>query len=403
MGETAYRFASLGGLVVMLALAYALSENRRGISLRVVLWGLALQLALVLIVIRTGPGRWAFRAVDVAFAQVLSFSDSGAGFVFGKLTSDPSYGALVAFQVLPIVIFVSSLSAILYHLRVIQRVVGGMAWAMQRTMGISGAESLSAALFVFTGIECVTAIGKYVERMTRSELFVVMTAFLATIASSVMAAYVSFGVSAGHLLAASLMSAPAAVVIAKIMVPEAEEPVTRGHVRFEPEVRTLNLVDAAATGAGQGVALAINIGAMLIAFVALVALANFVLTRITGYSLQQVMGWAFSSFAAVMGVPRGEWLRVGELLGIKTVLNEFLAYQEMQRMVAEGLLSQRAVVISTYALCGFSNFGSIAILIGGLSGVAPIRRGEVAALGIKALVAGTLACFMTACYAGMFA
>jgi len=401
MSDLGYRLVSFGGLFVMLGIAYALSENRRAISLRVVAWGLALQLILVLLVLYTWPGKWLFDGVEKVFGGILSFSNEGAKFLFGSLATEPSYGAFVAFQVLPIVIFVSSLSAVLYHFHVMQKVVGAMAYVMRRTMKISGAESLSAALFVFMGIECVTAIGKYVAKMTRSELFVVMTAFLATIAASVMAAYVSFGANAGHLLAASLMSAPAAVVIAKVMIPETGAPVTAGDVKFDPEVGTLNVVDAAATGAAQGVVLAFNIAAMLIAFVALVAMVNFVLQWATGRTLQEVFGWAFSGLAAAMGVPRGEWLRVGQLLGVKTVVNEFLAYKQMQEMVAQGLLSQRAVVISTYALCGFSNFGSIAILIGGLGGVAPERRSEVAALGIKALIAGSLACFMTACYAGM--
>jgi len=393
-----YRFVSFCGLLVMLGLAYVLSEKRRSVRPRVVLWGLALQLVLALFVLKTGPGGWLFRGVDRLFARILAFSTEGAGFLFGDLAvRAPTYGAFVAFQVLPVIIFIASLSAILYHLRVIQAVVRGMAWIMHRTMKISGAESVAAALLVFMGIESVAAVGKYVERMTRSEVFVVMTAFLATIASSVMAAYVGFGASAGHLMAASLMSAPAAIVIAKIMVPETQAPVTAGRVEFEPEVKTLNVVDAAATGAVEGVKLALNIGAMLIAFVALIALVNFLLEWATGCTVQQIFGYAFSGFAALMGVPRGEWLQVGELLGIKTALNEFLAYERMQGMV----LSERARTIATYALCGFANFGSIAILIGGLSGVAPRRRAEVAGLGIKALIAGTLAAFMTACYAGM--
>ncbi len=398
VGSMRYRFVSFCGLLVMLGLAYALSEKRRAIKLRPVVWGLVLQLVLAVFVLKTGPGAWLFGRVDRLFGRILAFSTEGAGLLFGDLAvSVPTYGALVAFQVLPVVIFVASLSAILYHLGIMQAVVRGMARVMQRTMRVSGAEAVAAALLVFMGIECVAAIGKYVGRMTRSEIFVVMTAFLATIASSVMAAYVKFGASAGHLLAASLMSAPAAIVIAKVMVPETEVPLTAGRVEFEPEVKTLNLVDAAASGAADGVNLAINIGAMLIAFVALIALVNFVLDWATGCTLQQLFGYAFSGFAAVMGVPRGEWLQVGELLGIKTALNEFLAYQRMQGMV----LSERARIIATYALCGFANFGSVAILIGGLSGVAPGRRGEVAGLGIKALIAGTLAAFMTACYAGM--
>jgi CNT family concentrative nucleoside transporter len=395
-----YRFVSFLGLLGMLVLAWALSERRRAISPRVVLWGLGLQLALALFVLRTRPGQWLFEAVNSFFAGILTFTNEGAKMLFGDLVrAIPAPGeAYVAFQVLPVIIFVASLSAVLYHLKVIQVVVRAMARLMQWTMRISGAESVASALLVFMGIESVAAVGKYIARMTRSELFVVMTAFLATIASSVMAAYVMFGAEAGHLLAASLMSAPAAIVIAKIMVPETEVPLTAGRVEFEPEITTVNVMDAAASGAAQGVKLAINIAAMLIAFLALVAMVNYVLEAVSGLTLQELFGYVFAGFAAAMGVPEGEWLAVGKLLGIKTVLNEFLAYQEMQGMAE---LSERARTISTYALCGFANFGSIAILIGGLSGVAPERRGEVAALGIKALVAGTLAAFMTACYAGI--
>jgi CNT family concentrative nucleoside transporter len=335
---------------------------------------------------------------------LIACSDEGAAFLFGQLTKDPSYGAVVAFRVLPIIVFVASLSAVLYHLGVIQAVVRAMAWVMQRTMKTSGAESLSAALFVFMGIESVTAIGQYIARMTRSELFIVMTAFLATIATSVMAVYVGYGAAAGHLLAASLMSAPAAVVIAKIMIPETEQPLTAGRVEFRPEIGTVNVIDAAATGARDGVNLAITIGAMLLAFVALIALVNLVLQWATGgHTLQEMLGWCFSPFAIVMGVPKGDWLHVGQLLGWKTVLNEFYAYERMHVMITAGELSPRAVTISTYALCGFANFGSLAILIGGIGGVAPNRRADVVSLSIKALIGGTLAAFMTACYAGILA
>jgi len=399
-----YRFVSLFGLVAMLGLAWLLSEDRRRINGRVVAWGMALQLLIVLLVLRTPPGQSLFRHVDRVFLGLVSFSDAGASFLFGRLTHDPAYGALVGFHVLPIIVFVASLSGVLYHLRVIQAVVRGMAWVMRRSMKISGAESLAAALFVFMGIESVTAMGAYISRMTRSELFVVMVAFLATIASSVMAAYVSFGVSAGHLLAASLMSAPAAVVIAKIMVPERETPVTAGDVRFEPEVTSVNVIDAAAAGAGEGVRLAITIGAMLLAFVGLVAMVNAILAWATGgHTLQEILGWLFCPFAALMGVPARDWLEVGQLLGLKTVLNEFLAYESMQKMVAAGQLSPRATTIATYALCGFANLGSLAILIGGISGVAPDRKRDVAALSLRALAGGTLAAFVTACYAGILA
>ncbi len=256
---------------------------------------------------------------------------------------------------------------------------------------------------MFLGIESVTAIGEYVKKMTRSELFVIMTAFLSTVATSVMGAYVEFGAEAGHLLAASLMSAPAAVVIAKVMVPEREEPVTAGDVRFEPELTTHNVLDAAANGAAQGVQLAINVGALLIAFVGLVHMANFVLESTVGMPLNTIFGYAFAPFAAAMGVPWEDVLEVGQLLGRKTVLNEFMAYQRMQEMVEAQKLTERAHTISTYALCGFANFGSIGILLGGLRGVAPDQSHEVAGLALKALLAGTLAAFMTACWAGILA
>ena len=398
-----YRFVSFLGLVGMMAIAYALSEKRSAIKLRIVTWGLGLQLLLAVFVLKTPPGDWLFGAAKGVFGGLISSSNEGASFLFGKLTSDPSYGALIAFQVLPIIIFVSSISAVLYHLRVIQKVVQFMAWLMQKTMKISGAESLSAALFVFMGIESVTAVGEYIRKMTRSELFVVMSAFLATIATSVMVLYVTFGAQPGHLLAASLMSAPAAIVIAKIMIPETETPLTLGRVKFEPPIASKNVVDAAAVGAADGVKLAINIGAMLIAFVGLVALVNLLLSSLTGLTLQQILGYAFLPLALLMGVPWGDALQVGQLLGVKTVVNEFIAYQQMGAMIDSGQLSARAIAISTYALCGFANFGSIAILIGGLGGVAPQRRGEVAKLGIKALIGGTLAAFMTACFAGILA
>lgn len=398
-----YRLVSFGGLLVLLGIAFVLSEKKKGIDLRIVAWGLGLQFLLALFVLKTSVGEVLFDAVQEVFLRFIGFSDEGAEFLFGRLATDPSFGAIVAFQVLPIVIFVSAVSGILYHFRVIQTVVKWIAHLMQKTMGTSGAESLGAALFIFLGVESVTAIGKYIQKMTRSELFVIMTAFLATIATSVMGAYVAFGAEAGHLLAASLMSAPAAVVIAKIMIPETGEPLTTGKVEFEPEVNTENAMDAAAGGAINGMHLALNIGAMLIAFVGMVAMANYILQGITGLSLESIFGYAFSPFAVLMGVPAQDAIRVGQLLGTKTVLNEFLAYQQMTEMAADGRLSPRAITISTYALCGFANFGSVGILIGGLRSVAPNRGKEVATLAIKALIAGTLAAFTTACFAGILA
>jgi CNT family concentrative nucleoside transporter len=413
MGDWPLRLTSFVGLLVMLGIALALSENRRAISLRLVLAGLGLQLVFAVLVLRTGPGRLFFEAARDAFDFMLRASNTGASFLFGSLTTDVSLGAVVAFQVLPIVIFFSALAGVLYYLGVTQRVVRGMARLMRWAMNTSGAESLACALFVFLGIEATTAIIEYIRRMTRSELFTMMTGFMATIAGSVMGAYVSFGADPGHLLAASVMSAPAAIVIAKMMIPETEEPLTRGHVRFEPPREAVNVIDAAARGAGQGLTLALNIGAMLIAFVGLVALVNLALGAASGplvvrgwvdepLTLQRLLGHLFSPLAYVMGMASWDDAQaVGQLLGTRTVLNEFVAYQQMQELIRQGAVSPRAAVIATYALCGFANFGSVAILIGGLGAIDPQRTGLVARLGIRSMVSGMLACFMTACYAGM--
>jgi len=400
---------SFAGLLVMLAVAFALSENRRRISLRVVLTGLGLQLVLAVLVFLTGAGNALFAATDKAFAFFMAASNEGAGFLFGRLTTDYTLGAVVAFQVLPIVIFFSSLAGILYHFGVTQLVVRAMARIMQKIMNTSGAESLASALFVFFGIEATTAIAHYIRRMTRSELFTLMTAFMATIAGTVMGAYVSFGAAPGHLLTASLMSAPAAIVIAKILVPEIERPLTRGRVRFDPPRESVNVIDAAANGAAQGLRLAVTIGAMLIAFVGLIHLVNLILGGVSGLwlaeplTLQRLLGWAFSPAAVVMGVPWEDAYEVGQLLGTKTILNEFLAYEQMQPLAADGVIGVRSVTIATYALCGFANFGSVAILVGGLGMIDPDRKGLFARLGVWALISGTLAAFMTACYAGMLA
>jgi CNT family concentrative nucleoside transporter len=421
------RLVSFAGLFVMMGLAWALSENRRRASLRTVIAGLALQLVFALLVLGTRPGREIFEWAEAGFNALLAASNEGARFLFGKLVTDElrvgdsplPVLAVVAFQVLPIVIFFSAFAGILYYLGITQAVVRAMARIMQKAMNTSGAESLAVALFVFLGIESTTAIVAYIRRMTRSELFTLMTGFMATIAGSVMGAYVSFGVEAGHLLAASVMSAPAAIVIAKIMIPETEVPLTRGTVQFQPPREAVNVIDAAARGAGQGLSLALNIGAMLIAFIGLIALANLILGALTDpkivwggwgleYSfserltLQRLFGWVFSPLAWAMGATSwSDATAVGQLLGTRTVINEFVAYRQMQDLVAQGALSHRGAVISTYALCGFANFGSVAILIGGLGAIDPARKSLIARLGIRSLISGMLACFMTACYAGL--
>jgi CNT family concentrative nucleoside transporter len=428
MDDLLPRVVSFGGLFVMMGIAWALGENRRKVNLRTVVAGLALQLVFALLVLKTWYGERFFAGAETAFNALLEASNEGAKFLFGSLVSPiykiegggadhshiVAFGAVVAFQVLPVVIFFSAFAGVLYHLGVTQAVVRVMARIMQKAMGTSGAESLAVALFVFLGIEATTAIIEYIRRMTRSELFTLMTGFMATVAGSVMGAYVSFGVSAGHLLAASVMSAPAAIVIAKIMIPEIEEPLTRGRVAFKPPREAVNVIDAAARGAGAGLGLALNIGAMLIAFVGLIALINLMLGAgsdlLVGrqvlaepITLQRILGYAFAPLAWMMGATSwSDALAVGQLLGTRLVMNEFVAYDQMMKvLVPQGLISPRGVVIATYALCGFANFGSVAILIGGLGAIDPDRKALIARLAVRAVVSGLLACFMTACYAGM--
>ena len=395
------RILGIFGILVFIGIALALSEYRKKVAWRLVGWGMGLQFVFAVLILKTGPGKHLFDLAKEFFDKLIEFSNAGAIFLFGTLVTDLNIGAVMAFHALPIIVFVSALAGIFYHLGIIQKFVSATAWIMQRSLKTSGAESLAAALFIFLGIESTTAIPVYIRKMTRSEIFTLMTAFMATIAGSVMGVYVAFGASAGHLLAASIMSAPAAITIAKIMIPETGEPLTRGNVTFKPQIGSSNLIDAAANGASEGMKLALNIGAMLIAFVGLITMLNFILNWIAGITFTQLLGYVFLPFAYLLGIPFADASNVSHLLGMKTVLNEFLAYQEMQTLITQGKLSPRAATISTYALCGFANFGSIAILIGGLGGIDPHRRGEVAALGIKALIAGTLAAFMTACLAGI--
>jgi CNT family concentrative nucleoside transporter len=399
----AQKLISLTGLLVFMGIALALSEDRRRINLRLVLWGISLQFVLALLILKTYPGHLVFDAARIVMTKVLDFTEIGAEFLFGKLVTDFSIGAVVAFKVLPTIIFVASLMGVLYYFRIIQGVVWFLAKIMERTMRASGAEAFMAAAFVFMGIEAVTAVREYIRKMTRSELFTLMTGFMATIAGSVMAAYVSFGASAGHLLAASVMSAPAAIVISKLMVPETEIPVTSGSggsSGVELRSGAVNVIEAAANGATDGLKLAATIGAMLLAFVAIIGM----LDNILGYfhtSFEVITGYIFAPFAFIMGVPWEDCMDVGKLLGIKVVFNEFISYQRLQGYIEGGTLGARSVTISTYALCSFANFGSLAILIGGIGGIAPERKKEVASLGLKALAAGCMAGFMTATVAGV--
>lgn len=395
------RCISLIGLVCMMLIAWALSENRRKVHWRVLIWGLGLQFLLGLAVLRTELGQTFFGYVRTAFDVLTDSAKQGAGFLFGTLPSDQNIGAIMAFQALPVIIFVSSLAAVLHHLRVTQVVINAIAWLMRRTLRTSGAETFGAALLIFLGIESISALRGYLEDLTRSELCTLLTTFMATIAASVMVAYANFGAEPGHLLAASLMSAPAAILISKLMVPETGEPKTSGAAAIRIPVDTHNVVDAASKGAADGLHMALNVGAMCIAFIGLVFMLDMGLGALTGWSFAQVVGWLFRPFAFLMGVPRSDIPVVSELLGTKTVLNEFIAYADFHTRLEAGALSPRGAAIVTYALCGFANPGSLGILIGATTGLLPGRRAEIVSLGLRAFIGGTLACFMTACVAGV--
>ncbi len=395
---------SLLGLVVILGLAWLLSIDRRAIRWRPVLVGTALQFGFALVILRTTPGQKFFAVLGDIVRAFLDFTDAGAIFVFGERFKDFYF----AFKVLPTIIFFSSFITVLYYLGVLQWVVKLFARVMVRFMGTSGSESLSASANIFVGqTEAPLLIKPYVDSLTKSELMAVMTGGFATIAGGVMAAYVGMGISPEHLLAASVMSAPAALVMAKLMFPEKEHSVTAGKVEVEVERPWANVIDAAASGAADGLKLALNVGAMLIAFIGLIALVNAALQKggalfgFEGLTLEWLIGWVGAPLAWVMGVDWSEAHRVGQLLGIKTVVNEFVGYVELQKMIEAGELSTRAQVIATYALCGFSNLSSIAIQIGGIGGIAPERKQDLARLGLRAMIAGSLACFQTATIAGI--
>jgi CNT family concentrative nucleoside transporter len=432
----AARLMGIVGMAVMIGIAWLLSNNRARVSWRLVATGVGLQALLGVVVLKTGVGRALFDGANVVFTRLLAFTEEGARFVFGNLvrnnvpvgtpTGAPAdmapvgdgslwaaTGAYFAFSVLPTIIFFSALMSVLYYLGVMQRIVQGMAWGFQRLLGTSGAETLSATGNIFVGqTEAPLLIKPFVGAMTVSELNTVMVGGFATIAGGVMAAYVGmlspfFPDIAGHLLTASVMNAPAGLLISKILVPETGEPVTRGKVKVEIKKGEANVIEAAAAGAGQGLQLALNVGAMLLAFIALIALINAVLgaaggvVGIDGLSLERLFGWVLAPLAWLMGVPWGDAGAIGSLIGIKISVNEFVAYLQLAGTMGTDALSARAEVIATYALLGFANFSSIAIQIGGIGGLAPERRGDLARLGLKAMIGGNLAAFMSASLAGM--
>jgi CNT family concentrative nucleoside transporter len=398
------RLISLLGLITFVAIAYALSVNRQAIRWRTVLWGIGLQLFFALFILRTGPGLVLFKFLGDRVNDFLNFADVGSAFVFGDNFQEHFF----AFKILPTIIFFSACITLLYHYGILQRVVQGVAWVMMRTMKTSGAESLSSAANIFVGqLEAPMLIKPYIAGMTNSELHAVMTGGFATIAGGVLAAYISFGIPVEHLLSASVMSAPASLAISKLLYPETEKSATAGKIEIYRESPYINAIDAITSGAIEGLKLALNVAAMLIAFLGLVALLNALLgwmgswVGIPSLSFELILSYLMAPIAWLMGVPWADVEAVGMLLGKKTILNEFIAYLDLKQLIENQAISPRSVVIATYALCGFSNLGSIAIQIGGISAIAPHRQGDLARLGIRAMLAGSIACFMTACIAGL--
>jgi CNT family concentrative nucleoside transporter len=418
------RVTSFCGLFVMIGLAWLMSSHRRRVPWRMVATGVLLQFTFAALIFWTDQGRAVFDAIKVVFVAVIDCTNDGAKFLFGeKVTADNHPLNTFAFRALPVIIFFSSLTSVLYYFGIMQWVIRMMAIVMQKTLKTSGAETLSATANVFVGqTEAPLVVRPYLASMTRSELMAVMVGGFATVAGSVMAIYVNlFHVDAAHLLIASVISAPAGLVIAKVMQPEVDEPKTLGTVKVDAPSEATNVIHAAAMGATDGAMLALNVAAMLIAFLGLIALINFVLGGVGGkvsslaydwfglsiegaWSLESFLGYLFAPLAWLMGTEWGDCRAMGRLLGVKMVANEFLAYQQLGEIMPGGqtpMLSDRSTMLATYALCGFSNFGSIGVQIGGLGPLAPSRRSELAQLGLRAMLGGTLACLMTACVAGV--
>lgn len=416
------------GILVLVAFAALFSANRKKIDWRLVGIGIGLQVIFGILITKVDFVAGLFSKVSAGFVTFLSFSEEGAEFLFGDLATS-SFGFIFAFQVLPTIIFFSTVSAGLYYLGILQKVVFGIAWVMARTMRLSGAESLSAAGNIFLGqTEAPLLVRPFIPTMSRSELMCLMTGGMATIAGGVLAGYVAFLGGddpvektrfATYLLGASIMNAPAAIVISKIIIPEENKDIINDNLQISDQIPDVNLIDAMSRGASEGLKLALNVGAMLLAFIAVIAALNYLLSDIvgdfsglnalvaagtngtfSGLSLEYLLGQIFRLFAWVIGVEWKDTLEVGSLLGQKTVINEFVAYLGLADMKAAGSLSQKSIVIATYALCGFSNFSSIAIQVGGIGSIAPGQQGNLSKLGMRALLAATIACLMTATVAG---
>ncbi|MGQ0798888.1 MAG: NupC/NupG family nucleoside CNT transporter [Pseudomarimonas sp.] len=416
----------LFGLACLIGLAFIFSNNKRAVDWRLVGIGISLQIAFATLVLLVPGGKDVFDALGNGFVKVLGFVSAGSNFIFGSLMDTSKFGFIFAFQVLPTIIFFAALMGVLYHLNVMQAVVRGMAWGITKVMRVSGAETTSVCASVFIGqTEAPLTVRPYIGRMTESELITMMIGGMAHIAGGVLAAYVGMlsggdpeqaAFYAKHLLAASIMAAPATLVIAKILIPETGVPLTRGTVQMEVEKTSSNVIDAAAAGAADGLRLALNIGAMLLAFIALIALLNAPLTWFGEFSglaaalgrptdIANLLGLLLAPLAWVIGVPWTDATVVGGLIGQKVVINEFVAYMQLADIVnckTQGVaLTNQGALIATYALCGFANFSSIAIQIGGIGGLAPERRSDLARLGLRAVLGGSIATFMTATIAGV--
>ncbi len=404
------RFTGVLGIFAVLAVAYLFSTSRTSIQPRVLAWGLTLQFGFAFLVLKT-PVAKAFQAISTGVNHLLDYAAEGSKFVFSDKLGAPSdmFGTIFAFQVLPIIIFIAALFGILYYLGIMQILVRAMAVVMQRVMGTSGAESMNVAASIFMGqTEAPLTIRPFLAGMTESELFTVMSSGMAHVSGAVMAAYVLIAhVEIRHLLTAVIMTAPATLMLAKMMIPETGSPATAGKVRIEVERPGVNIIDAASRGASDGLQLALNVGAMLIAFIGLIAMVNGILlalhyTRFLGWlpgSLQLILGRIFAPVAWLLGVKWNDCASVGNLLGTRLILNEFVAYVDLGKI--GNTLDPRSFVIATYALCGFANLSSVAIQVGGIGALAPSRKSDLARLGLRAVACGTMANFMSACIAGM--
>ena len=402
------QYKGILGILTLLAIAYAMSNNRNRISFRTIYWGLGLQFIFAVFILKTPIGKPIFSFLDKIITKLISFSDAGSDFLFKSYVADVGvHPSLLnfAFRLLPTIIFFSSLMAVLYHFGVIQKIVKLIAKLMQKTMHTSGAETLSVSANIFVGqTEAPLMVRPFINQMTKSELMVVMVGGFATVAGGVLAIYVKWlsdipGI-AGHLLAASVMSAPAALVISKIIYPEIENSNTSGDINIEIKNTSSNAMEALGDGASDGLKLAANVGAMLVAFISIVALLNYIF-GIVGTSIEQILSIIFKPLAWTMGIPWSEAGYVGSLMGEKIVFTELIAFGDLQSMISKNQLSERSVIIASYALCGFANFGSIGIQLGGIGGIAPQRKKELAKLITKAMIGGALASWLTASVAGI--